>query len=228
MAIVARLLPRHWDGRRLLQFLTGLALIALAFAVPSLQEPADQPFESPVAVITTVDARLPAGLPLAEIPATPATSSNKTNLALAPESLGTERSTGTNPAAGMRSAAGAAAQGAHAAAQRAQAGGPAAAQAGGPAAAQAGKQAAQAGASGKHVAQAGAFGKHVAQAGAFGTQAAGPGAAGTQSSGPDATHEATGLPAQAWHGGRRACFERRAAGAGAAQRAHGERAPPGV
>ena len=33
MAVVARILPRHWDGRRLLRFLTGLALIALAFAV---------------------------------------------------------------------------------------------------------------------------------------------------------------------------------------------------
>ncbi|BFU43618.1 hypothetical protein [Krasilnikovia sp. MM14-A1004] len=31
MAVVARLLPRHWDGRRLLRFLTGLALLALAF-----------------------------------------------------------------------------------------------------------------------------------------------------------------------------------------------------
>jgi len=34
VAIVERLLPRHWDGRRLLQFLTGLALLALAFAGP--------------------------------------------------------------------------------------------------------------------------------------------------------------------------------------------------
>ena len=35
MAFVERLLPRHWDGRRLLQFLTGLALLALAFALPA-------------------------------------------------------------------------------------------------------------------------------------------------------------------------------------------------
>ena len=35
MAFVERLLPRHWDGRRLLQFLTGLALLALAFAIPA-------------------------------------------------------------------------------------------------------------------------------------------------------------------------------------------------
>jgi hypothetical protein len=35
MALLARLLPRDWDGRRLLQFLTGLALLALAFAAPA-------------------------------------------------------------------------------------------------------------------------------------------------------------------------------------------------
>lgn len=33
MAIVERLLPRHWDGRRLLQFLAGLALLAMSFAL---------------------------------------------------------------------------------------------------------------------------------------------------------------------------------------------------
>jgi hypothetical protein len=36
MALLARLLPRDWDGRRLLQFLTGLALLALAFAAPAV------------------------------------------------------------------------------------------------------------------------------------------------------------------------------------------------
>jgi len=51
-------LPRHWDGRRLLQFLTGLALIALAFAVPSLAPPAE-PDAPPITIITTVDT--PAG-----------------------------------------------------------------------------------------------------------------------------------------------------------------------
>ena len=35
MALLARLLPRDWDGRRLLQFLTGLALLTLAFAAPA-------------------------------------------------------------------------------------------------------------------------------------------------------------------------------------------------
>jgi hypothetical protein len=31
VAIVERLLPRHWDGRRLLRFLAGLALVAMSF-----------------------------------------------------------------------------------------------------------------------------------------------------------------------------------------------------
>lgn len=35
MTAVARVLPRAWDSRRLLRFLTGLALAALAFAVPA-------------------------------------------------------------------------------------------------------------------------------------------------------------------------------------------------
>ncbi|GID92675.1 hypothetical protein ACFQFC_33420 [Amorphoplanes digitatis] len=56
MTAVARLLPRHWDGRRLLRFLTGLALIALAFAAPVLAaSPAVEPAEPPVTIITTVD-----------------------------------------------------------------------------------------------------------------------------------------------------------------------------
>jgi hypothetical protein len=36
MAIVARLLPRNWDGGRLLRFLTGLALLALTFVAPAV------------------------------------------------------------------------------------------------------------------------------------------------------------------------------------------------
>lgn len=39
MAEVARAHPRHWDGRRLLRFLTGLALLALAFAAPVFAAP---------------------------------------------------------------------------------------------------------------------------------------------------------------------------------------------
>jgi hypothetical protein len=35
VAVLARLLPRDWDGRRLLRFLTGLALLALSFTVPA-------------------------------------------------------------------------------------------------------------------------------------------------------------------------------------------------
>jgi hypothetical protein len=43
---VAHVLPRYWDGRRLLRFLTGLAMLALAFTVhvtppaPELAAPA--------------------------------------------------------------------------------------------------------------------------------------------------------------------------------------------
>ena len=56
MAFVERLLPRHWDGRRLLQFLTGLALLALAFAIPgaAVATPASP---APVtSVVSTVEA----------------------------------------------------------------------------------------------------------------------------------------------------------------------------
>ena len=35
MAPLLRLLPRHWDGRRLLRFVTGLALLALMFGGPA-------------------------------------------------------------------------------------------------------------------------------------------------------------------------------------------------
>jgi len=57
VAIVERLLPRYWDGRRLLRFLTGLALLALAFAVRAdavAAAPAPAPATSVVS--TTVDA----------------------------------------------------------------------------------------------------------------------------------------------------------------------------
>src|SRR3954451_23640866 len=46
VAVVARLHPRHWDGHRLLQFLTGLALLALSFiapAAPAVAAPAPAP-----------------------------------------------------------------------------------------------------------------------------------------------------------------------------------------
>jgi hypothetical protein len=54
VAVARRLLPRHWDGHRLLQFLTGLALLALTFggaAVPAAPPPA-----APAPVTTTVEA----------------------------------------------------------------------------------------------------------------------------------------------------------------------------
>ena len=35
MAFVDRLLPRQWDGRRLLRFLAGLALLAASFLSPA-------------------------------------------------------------------------------------------------------------------------------------------------------------------------------------------------
>jgi hypothetical protein len=57
VAIVERLLPRYWDGRRLLRFLAGLALLALAFAVrfdAVATPPAPAPASSVVS--TTVDA----------------------------------------------------------------------------------------------------------------------------------------------------------------------------
>jgi hypothetical protein len=69
MAVLARLLPRDWDGRRLLQFLTGLALLALAFAAPAAPvaaaaAPAPAPVvvsqAGPVAEAPAVDAPEPA------------------------------------------------------------------------------------------------------------------------------------------------------------------------
>jgi hypothetical protein len=38
---VARLLPRHWDGSRLLRFLAGLAMLALAFTTPTFTSPVE-------------------------------------------------------------------------------------------------------------------------------------------------------------------------------------------
>src|SRR5688500_18111244 len=41
VAVVARLLPRHWDGSRLLRFLAGLAMLALAFTTPTFASPVE-------------------------------------------------------------------------------------------------------------------------------------------------------------------------------------------
>ena len=50
MAAVRRLHPRHWDGHRLLQFLTGLALLALAFGTTAASA---APASPPAAAVTT-------------------------------------------------------------------------------------------------------------------------------------------------------------------------------
>jgi len=82
VATVARLLPRLWDGRRLLQFLTGLALIALAFAAPTLQGPVGPPTEAPVQIITTVDTPRGPGLPVTDGPVESGPGLGRTDLAL--------------------------------------------------------------------------------------------------------------------------------------------------
>ncbi|MEU8613045.1 hypothetical protein AB0C29_34190, partial [Actinoplanes sp. NPDC048791] len=87
MATVARLLPRYWDGRRLLQFLAGLALIALAFALPSVLSPAEAPAESPVTIITTVDTPPGPAVPLVEVPA-PRLGGSRAGLALSAPASG--------------------------------------------------------------------------------------------------------------------------------------------
>ena len=108
MATVARLLPRHWDGRRLLQFLTGLALIALAFALPALLSPVEQPAEAPVTVITTVDTPLKPGLPATDLPSPTEAAGKQAGLALGPatdQAAAADHAAGTDEAAGTDHAA---------------------------------------------------------------------------------------------------------------------------
>jgi len=115
VATVARLLPRYWDGRRLLQFVAGLALIALAFAVPALLGPADQPAEAPVTVITTVDTPLSPGLPIIDEPDLAPAAGNQTGLALGTEAAGSAEAAetaGSAETAGKTEAAEGAATGA--------------------------------------------------------------------------------------------------------------------
>jgi hypothetical protein len=70
-------LPRQWDGRRLLRFLTGLAMLALAFTV-HVTPPAPAPALSaapPVAVASSVSPAAPEAVsvePVAALPALPA------------------------------------------------------------------------------------------------------------------------------------------------------------
>ncbi|MFF5294518.1 hypothetical protein [Paractinoplanes globisporus] len=52
MTAVARVLPRDWDGRRLLRFLAGLAMLALAFTAPAFA--ADPPPPAPIAVSSSI------------------------------------------------------------------------------------------------------------------------------------------------------------------------------
>ena len=54
MAAVQRLHPRHWDGHRLLQFLTGVALLVLAFGTTAASAAPVSPAVAPVT--TTVEA----------------------------------------------------------------------------------------------------------------------------------------------------------------------------
>jgi hypothetical protein len=75
---VTYVLPRLWDGRRLLRFLTGLAMIALAFTVhvtsPAPAHSAEQPAVA-VAVAqagpASPEAPAPASEPAASLPALP-------------------------------------------------------------------------------------------------------------------------------------------------------------
>jgi hypothetical protein len=46
-------LPRHWDGRRLLRFLTGLAMLALAFTVHVTPPAPALPAPPPVAAVAS-------------------------------------------------------------------------------------------------------------------------------------------------------------------------------
>ncbi|HEY0533425.1 MAG TPA: hypothetical protein VGD29_17685 [Actinoplanes sp.] len=62
MTAVTRVLPRHWDGRRLLRFLTGLAMLALAFTV-HMTPPAPSPPSLPAALPAAAPAALPAAAP---------------------------------------------------------------------------------------------------------------------------------------------------------------------
>jgi hypothetical protein len=69
-------LPRHWDGRRLLRFLTGLAMLALAFTV-HVTPPAPALPAAPAAAPAAVAAASPvvsapsSEEPVAALPALP-------------------------------------------------------------------------------------------------------------------------------------------------------------
>ncbi|WP_250007042.1 hypothetical protein [Actinoplanes sp. M2I2] len=75
MTAVARVLPRDWDGHRLLRFLTGLALLALAFATHLLPAPAAAapaaPASAPAAVAEVTRAERPVAEAVATEPLVP-------------------------------------------------------------------------------------------------------------------------------------------------------------
>jgi hypothetical protein len=66
VADVVRLLPRHWDGQRLLRFLAGLALLALAFAAHAGLTAAAGQVPAPAATTVTTTVDVPAA-PASEI-----------------------------------------------------------------------------------------------------------------------------------------------------------------
>ena len=71
-----RVLPRDWDGHRLLRFLAGLAMLALAFTSPAFASPALTSHVTPAArpapaVVRSVTAEAPAPV-RAATPAEPA------------------------------------------------------------------------------------------------------------------------------------------------------------
>jgi hypothetical protein len=79
---VTYVLPRLWDGRRLLRFLTGLAMIALAFTVhvtpPAPAHSAERPAVAvavaqagPTSGQASSEAPAPASEPAASLPALP-------------------------------------------------------------------------------------------------------------------------------------------------------------
>jgi hypothetical protein len=77
VATVERLLPRHWDGRRLLHFLAGLALLAMSFtlradvvATPAVPAPASASARSSVEApeTETDQADLPVAAPAVTLP----------------------------------------------------------------------------------------------------------------------------------------------------------------
>jgi len=74
-----RVLPRNWDGRRLLRFLTGLALLALAF---TFRVDAVTPAAPPSAVVSSAGVSRTAASPAAAsaAPAPPPAAPSVTDL----------------------------------------------------------------------------------------------------------------------------------------------------